>query len=90
LYQWRPGPELRSTLAAVFVVGSLISLTALVAAGQVHIRELVVSFQLTPALLAGLALGSVATRRIDGPWLRPAVLTFAGVPGLVIAVRGLV
>jgi uncharacterized membrane protein YfcA len=89
LYQRRPGPELRSTLAAVFVVGSLISLGALVAAGQVHTQELILATQLAPALLAGLALGSLATRRLDGPWLRPAVLAFAGAAGVLIAVRGL-
>ena len=41
-----------------------------------------------PALVAGLALGSLATRRIDGPWLRPAVLAFAALAGVVIALRG--
>ena len=90
LYQRRPGPELRSTLAGVFVVGSLISLVALLAAGEVHAPELILALQLAPALVAGLLLGSLATRRLDGPWLRPAVLVFAAVAGLVIAVRGMV
>ena len=90
LYQRRPGPELRSTLAAVFVVGSLISLGALLAAGEVRMAEVLLALQLLPALLVGLVLGSAATRRIDGPWLRPGVLAFAAVAGVAILVRGLV
>lgn len=90
LYQRRPGPELRSTLAAVFVIGSLISLGALLAAGEVHLEEFVLALQLLPALLLGLVVGSAVTRRLDGPWLRPAVLAFAAAAGVVITFRGLV
>ena len=89
LYQRRPGPELRSTLAAVFVLGSLISLGALLVAGEVHLEQLVLALQLLPALVLGLVAGSVVTRWLDGPWLRPAVLAFAAVAGLVIVVRGM-
>jgi uncharacterized membrane protein YfcA len=90
LYQRRPGPELRSTLAAVFVVGSLISLAALIAAGEVHVGELVLAAALLPALVGGLVLGGIVSRRLDGPWLRPAVLAFAAAAGALIVGRGLV
>ena len=89
LYQRRPGPQLRSTLAAVFVVGSLISLGALLMAGEVRLEQLVLALQLSPALILGLVAGSVVARRLDGPLLRPAVLAFAAVAGLVIVVRGM-
>jgi len=89
LYQRRPGPELRSTLAAVFVVGSMISLGALVAAGEVHLPELILAVQLLPALLAGLLAGGSLTRHLDGPWLRPSVLAFAAAGGVLITTRGL-
>lgn len=89
LYQRRPGPELRSTLAAVFVVGSMISLGALVAAGEVHLPELILAVQLLPALLAGLLAGGSLTRHLDGPWLRPSVLAFAAAAGVLITIRGL-
>ena len=71
-------------------MGSLISLGALVAAGQVHRDELVLALLLHPALAGGSVLGVVAARRIDGPWLRPGVLAFAAVAGVAIAIRGLV
>ena len=90
LYQRRPGPELRSTLAAVFVVGSLISLAALLAAGEVHVGELVLAAGLLPALVGGLVLGGIVSRRLDGPWLRPSVLAFAAAAGALIVGRGLV
>ncbi|MEX0651419.1 MAG: sulfite exporter TauE/SafE family protein, partial [Actinomycetota bacterium] len=90
VYQRRPGPELRSTLAAAFVLGTAISFAALLAAGQVAGANVILALELVPALVAGLAAGPALARRVDGRWLRPAVLSFAAVAGLAIVVRGLV
>ncbi len=89
VYQRRPGAELRSTLALAFVVGSAISLGALALAGHVEMRHVTLAAQTLP----GLALGLVIARRLHGVlergWLRPAVLAFAAVSGIVAVVRGL-
>ena len=90
VYQRRPGPELRSTLAALFVVGSVVSFAALLAVGQVDGADVMLAVQLVPALLAGLAIGPAVARRLDAGWLRPAVLAFAAIGGIVIVVRGMV
>ncbi|MBA3764439.1 MAG: sulfite exporter TauE/SafE family protein [Actinobacteria bacterium] len=89
VYQRRPGPELRSTLAALFVIGTVVSFAALFAAGQVMREDVVLALELVPALLIGLAAGPAIVRRTDGRWLRPAVLAFAAAGGLAIIARGL-
>ena len=87
-YQRRPGPELRSTLAASFVAGSVISIGGLMLAGRVHGWHAVLALQLLPGVLLGLVLSRYAVRWLDRRWLRPAVLAFAAAAGAVAVVRG--
>ncbi|HYI44142.1 MAG TPA: sulfite exporter TauE/SafE family protein [Actinomycetota bacterium] len=88
-YQRRPGPQLRATLAAAFVIGSIISLTVLGVAGRVQTQHLILALQLIPALLIGLWLSARLARVLDRGWLRPAVLGFALVSGLAAMWKGL-
>lgn len=89
VYQRRPGPELRSTLAMSFVVGLTMSLVALLLAGRVHAWHPVLALELLPALALGLWASRRIARFLDARWLRPAVLAFAAAAGAVIAARGL-
>lgn len=88
-YQGRPGTELRSTLSASFVLGTLMSLAALAAAGRVDEGHLILALQMIPAMLAGLLLSRYLKPWLDARWLRPAVLCFAGVTGLLAIAQGL-
>ena len=88
-YQRRPGPELRSTLAMSFVLGSTISLAALWAAGHVRLDHLVFAGILFPGLALGLFLATKLTRFLDKGWLRPTVLGFAALSGAVAILRSL-
>jgi uncharacterized membrane protein YfcA len=88
-YQSRPGSELRSTLAASFVVGTFLSLGGLAVAGRVEGWQAILALQLFPALAAGLLASRFLLRRLDRGWLRPAVLTFAALAGAAAVVRGL-
>ena len=89
VYQRRPGPELRSTLALSFLVGGFISLLTLWLVGEVDTGD----WRTAVALLPALALGLVAARRthllLDRGWLRPAVLTFAVLSGIAAVLKGL-
>ena len=89
VYQSRPGPELRSTLALSFVVGLILSLGALALAGEVAGWHVILAASLLPALLAGLAASRLAAGAVDRRWLRTAVLAFAGAAGLAAVVKGL-
>jgi uncharacterized membrane protein YfcA len=90
VYQGRPGPELRSTLALSFEAGQVLALGALMIAGQVHVWHLVLAAELLPAMALGLLVGPFVARRVDRRWLRPAVLAFAGTAGVAAIVKGLV
>lgn len=86
-YQHRPGPELRSTVAVCFLVGEVISLIVLAAAGQVESWTLLVTAGLLPFLAAGSFLSRFVHHRIDGPLLRFTVLGFAVISGVVVILR---
>jgi uncharacterized membrane protein YfcA len=90
VYQNRSGPEIRGTLAVIFSIGTAISLLSLVPIGRVTGAHLLLTLELSPALLLGLFVAA----RLAGPfsktsWLRPAVLIFAAVSGLVAAAQAL-
>lgn len=85
--QKRPGPELRSTLAVSFIVGVVMSLIALAFAGRLDVNHLVLALQLLPGLAVGLWVGGRVSQRLDGRWLRPAVLAFAGAAGVLVVVQ---
>ncbi len=84
VYQDRSGAELRSTLAISFVVGIAMSLVGLGLAGKVEGRHVVLALELLPGLLVGLWASQWVVKRLDECWLRPAVLVFAAVAGVVI------
>ncbi len=88
VYQDRSGAELRSTLSISFVVGIAMSLVGLGLAGQVEGRNFVLAVELLPGLLVGLWASRWVVKRLDERWLRPAVLAFAAVAGLVIVLLG--
>ena len=89
VYQRRPGPELRSTLALSYLAGIVIAVGALAAVGRVEGWHVWLALELVPALLLGLWLSFRLASVLDRGWLRPAVLAFAAVSGVVIVVRGL-
>lgn len=89
VYQRRPGPELRSTLALSYLAGLLLGLAALGVVGRVHLWHLVLALAMVPGMFLGLWLAARLAGWLDQRWLRPVVLGFAGISGLVIVVRAL-
>ena len=89
VYQDRSGAELRSTLSASFVVGIAMSLVGLGLAGKVEGRHLVLALELLPGLLVGLWASRRVVKRLNERCLRPAVLMFAAIAGVVIVLLGL-
>jgi uncharacterized membrane protein YfcA len=88
LYQHHEGPVLRSTLAWAFAFGTTLSLAGLLIGGAVHLWHVALAVALVPALFAGLALSRTVVGRLEGRWLRPAVLAFAAAPAVLAIVRG--
>lgn len=86
VWQRLRGPELRATMSAFFLAGSLMSLTALTAAGTVGAHALWGAVLLAPAAGAGVLLSRPLTRRLNVRRTRVAAtaLAVAGASVLVV------
>jgi uncharacterized membrane protein YfcA len=89
LYQHHEGAVLRSTLAVAFAFGTVLSIAGLALGGAIEGWHVVLAVALLPALLLGVALSRFVIGRIEGRWLRPAVLGFAAGTAVLAIVRGL-
>lgn len=89
LYQHRPAPQLRSTMAVYFVMGAAISLIGLTLSGQLSQHQVHVAVLLLPAVLLGVLVGIPLRRRLPAHVVRPAVLVISGTSALVLVVRSL-
>ncbi|MDQ0401774.1 sulfite exporter TauE/SafE family protein [Streptomyces sp. NBC_01723] len=85
VWQRLGGPELRATMSAFFLAGSLMSLAALTAAGTVGAHALRGAALLTPAAVAGVLLAGPLTRRLNVRRTRAAATALA-VAGAVVLV----
>jgi uncharacterized membrane protein YfcA len=89
LYQHHHGPILRSTLATCFIIGTVMSATALGAVGEITGDQLVLTVELLPALVVGWTASTVVAPHVDTRHLRGFVLGFAALAGALAVIRGL-
>ena len=89
LYQHHRGSVVRPTLAASFVVGTVLSLASLWIAGETRWSQLSVGLLLGPIVLVGGLLGRGFHGVLERGWLRVAVLVFSGVSAVVVLASGL-
>lgn len=89
LYQHHSSEAIRATLAACFVLGTLMSAAILAIAGEIRAEQLIFTLQMLPALAAGLLASTWGARHLRDRSVRPAVLTFAAVAGALTLFQGL-
>lgn len=89
LYQHHDGPVVRSTLAASFLFGTLLSIAMLAATGSLHLWQIVLTGFLTPAAVLGGILARRMQGWLDSGWLRPAVLAFGALSAVATILNGL-
>lgn len=82
-YQHRPAPVLRSTVAACFLAGELVSIALLLVAGRMSGMQFEAAALLLPSLALGLVLSHTARHRVGGRPFRTLVLGFAIISGAV-------
>ena len=87
LYQHAPGARVRGTLSSLFLVGTILSLAALVLVGRFGRAELRLTLVLVPGALFGFVVSRRIASRLDQGYTRPAVLTMAAIAGLIVVVR---
>jgi uncharacterized membrane protein YfcA len=79
--------RLRATLCAFFASGSLVSLTALAAAGVFGIGKLGLGLELMPGVALGFAVAPVFAHRIGRRQARAAVLVISTLSALALLLR---
>lgn len=85
--QHEQGSRLRATLAAFFLIGSIVSLGALAVGGQLTHHQLLYGAMWVPALALGFGLAVPLQKRLRGPRLRQAVLLLAGLSSVALILR---
>jgi uncharacterized membrane protein YfcA len=89
LYQNSTGAEVRATLGAYFVMGSVTSMIGLLAAGHVHTHDLAAGAALIPFLVVGFLLSSPLRKVVDAKGIRYPVLILSAVSALVLMGRSI-
>ena len=89
VYQHQPVAVMRSTIAFCFLVGQLVSLLALLAAGRVGAPQMIAAAELLPMLLAGAVLSHAVHHRVESRFLRGFVLVFALGSSMLLLSRAL-
>jgi len=89
IWQRFEGPQLRGTMAAFFLVGSSLSLVALVAFGAVTTATLALAAWLVPAAIAGYALSRFTNTLLDKRRLRITALVASSLGAVMLIVAQL-
>jgi uncharacterized membrane protein YfcA len=87
-YQHGRPEVLRSTVAACFLAGELLSLGILAAVGRTTLQQMLSAALLLPFLAVGGIASSFVRNRVNGLLLRGLVLAFAVTSGAILVVRG--
>jgi uncharacterized membrane protein YfcA len=89
IWQSAPAIQRRAALALFFLIGTFMSLGALLAVGALDRRILLVSLALTPACIAGFALGAYSPRLKQEKAARAAALIMCAFAGFALFARSL-
>ena len=84
IYQHSSGQRLRGTLAAFFIVGTIVSLLALGAIGRFGQQELRLSLVLIPGTILGFLMSRRAAAYLDTGYTRVAVLAVSALTAISV------
>lgn len=87
VYQHHKPPVIRSTLSANVVIGTVASIGALSAGGQMGSVDLMRALLFAPACVVGLVLSRYARDRLDGAAMRPILLAISALAALGVLLR---
>ncbi len=86
VYQHEKGTKLRGTLAAIFILGTVVALISLAVVGKFTIDDIYRALWLLPGVLAGYLLSNKTARILDRGYLRPAILTMTTLAAVAVLV----
>jgi uncharacterized membrane protein YfcA len=87
LYRNDRGDVIRSSLAAIFTIGIMITITARGLVGAISRDDIVVALLLFPALLLGFVVGSRFLAHVEGRPLRIATLSLSAFAAAILLLR---
>jgi tetratricopeptide (TPR) repeat protein len=89
IYQYLKGPELRGTLSGIFVVGAIITILALSTVGYFGFIEIKLGLLLMPGIITGFFISKYTAKILDRGFIRPAILTFSMLSGIILLFKTL-
>jgi uncharacterized membrane protein YfcA len=90
VYQHMKGPVIRGTLSSIFVIGGTFSLLALSTIGYFGLLELKLSLLLIPGIITGFILSKYTAKILDKGYIRPAILIFSLLSGILLIIKTLI
>jgi uncharacterized membrane protein YfcA len=89
LYQHEDGATIRGTLPPTFLVGSAVALGTLAVAGKLPGSSWWIGAALAPGGAVGYVVAGSVAPKVEGPWLRVAVLVVSGLSAAAAIVRAI-
>lgn len=89
LYSGRRGPQVRSTLGAVFAIGTVVNIGAYFIAGVLGPDEMTAALALAPAMVGGYLVSSRVKHLADGAVIRAGILVLSGVAASTLLVKAI-
>lgn len=89
LFRESKGATLRASLAVIFSVGLLITITTRAVAGEISETDLKVAAVLVPAMFVGFRISTKLAGKVEGAPLRRAILVVATVAAVGLVVRAM-
>ncbi len=74
VYQHQKGPKLRGTLAAIFILGTIVALISLAVVGKFTLQDFYRALWLLPGVILGFFFSRKTALFLDKGYLRPAIL----------------
>jgi len=84
VYQHQKGPKLRGTLAAIFILGTIVALISLAIVGKFTVQDVYRALWLLPGVILGFFFSNKITLFLDRGYLRPAILLLTTAAALTI------
>jgi uncharacterized membrane protein YfcA len=87
LHQRGAARVVRATLSAYFAVGTVLSIVALLAVGDLTARQWRLGLLLMPGVITGLAVSPWLRRHVDGPRFRPILLAVCAASAILLLIE---
>lgn len=89
LYRNESGGTLRASMAAIFVVGLVITISARALSGYISVQDIIIGFCFMPPAILGLRTSSRLLAMVEGAFLRWTILIIAGSASVFMIAKGL-